>query len=425
MAGFGGSVLADTLTRATPLQSPRLLFLSQTLPHPPDGGVKIRTYNILRQLARTFDVTALCFFRREGGAPVTAVGSATAALAAFAGVEAFPIPQEHNRGRLLWDHARSTLSRRAYTVFGYESGDFRRRLGELLRKQRFNLVHADSLDLSGYFPVLGALPLACVHHDVQSHLLRRRAAQQPSRLKAAYIAWQAKLMESEEREWLPMVGLNVAVSEVDRERLLEMSPGARVIVVPNGVDLEYFHPMDGGSPADGVVFVGGATWFPNLDGMQWFADAVLPELRRSGAVPTIRWVGRTSAREASEFQARHGIEPLGYVEDVRPHIRGAACYVVPIRVGGGTRIKILDAWGMGKAIVSTSVGCEGLKAVDGENILIRDEPAAFAAAMRQVLGDPELQRRLGQAGRRTVEQHYSWDAIGERMNAEYAALIDR
>ncbi|HEV2735546.1 MAG TPA: glycosyltransferase family 4 protein, partial [Longimicrobiaceae bacterium] len=113
----------------------------------------------------------------------------------------------------------------------------------------------------------------------------------------------------------------------------------------------------------------------------------------------------------------------GYVEDIRPYVQRAACYVVPLRVGGGTRLKILDAWAMGKAVVSTSIGCEGLDARDGDNVLVRDDPAEFAAAVRQVLDDEGLRARLGEGARRTAEEVYDWEVIGRSMNREYLALL--
>ena len=163
------------MSSASGATRPKLLFLSQVLPFPPDGGVKIRTFNILRLLARTFDITALCFYRSKGGLLNTDVASALRGLELLARVEAFPIPQDQSRSRLLWDHIRSVLNRRAYTVFSYQSREFEERLRGLLLAEHFDLVHADSLDLSYYFPLLRGVPLACTHHDAQSALLARRA----------------------------------------------------------------------------------------------------------------------------------------------------------------------------------------------------------------------------------------------------------
>lgn len=395
---------------------PKLLVLSQTLPFPPDGGVKVRTYNVLKQLATAFDIVALCFYRSKTSSDAGAAG-----LRELARVEAFPIPQEHSRLRLLRDHLHSAVSRRVYTAFAYRSEKFRARLVDLLAAENFDLVHADSLDLSDYFPLVRDVPLICVHHDIQSGLLRRRAQQQRARWSRSYIAYQAELMRREERLWCPRVDLNVTVSEVDRDALHGVAPNARVAVVPNGVDVDYFRAeQDEG--ASKVVFVGGSNWFPNVDAMRYFGDAVLPLIRERGASPDVVWVGSTTAQERDAFRRDYGIDATGYVEDTRPYVRQAACCIAPLRVGGGTRIKILDAWAMGTAVVSTSIGCEGLAAVDGDNILVRDDPRAFAEAVLAVLNDESLRHRLGRGGRSTAERVYSWETIGRSMIAEYLAV---
>jgi glycosyltransferase involved in cell wall biosynthesis len=400
---------------------PKLLFLSQTLPYPPDGGVHIRTYNIMRQLARAFEIRALCFYRRKARASGLTLDDSIRGLSSIASVEVFPIPQEHNRARLVWDHARSTATRRAYTVFAYQSAAYAHRLATLVAGEAIDLVHADSLDLSAYFPRVRRLPLVCVHHDAQSVLLTRRAAVERAAWRRAYVRHQARLMEREERLWCPRVTLNVTVSETDAEALAQLAPAAKFTVVPNGVDTEFFRPSDAEPDGMEIVFVGGTTWFPNRDALEYFAREVLPRIHALGIRPRVRWVGRSTPAERRSF-GELGIELTGYVEDIRRHVQRAGCYVVPLRVGGGTRVKILDAWAMGKAVVSTSIGCEGLAATDGANILIRDDPAAFAEAVAAVLRDAPLRAALGECARRTVEQRYSWDIIGTSMNERYLRL---
>ncbi|HEX2189568.1 MAG TPA: glycosyltransferase family 4 protein [Longimicrobiaceae bacterium] len=402
---------------------PRLLFLAQTLPYPPDSGVAIRTLNVLRLLAREFDVTALCFYRRAVRPTAAQVRESLAALGALARVEAFPIPQEHSAPRLLRDHLASLLRGRVYTVAAYDSAGFRARLRELLREGRFDLAHVDSLDLSGYLDEIpAAVPVVCAHHNVESRLLERRAGAEPSLARRAYLRHQARLMLREERRWCPRVALNTAVSREDRDVFERAVPGARFTVVPNGVDTREIRPAAEDAPQEGLAFAGGYGWFPNRDALAHFCADVLPRLRDSGCDPPVRWVGEAPEQVRREYRERHGVELTGYVPDVRPHVQGAACYVVPLRVGGGTRLKILEAWAMGKAVVSTAVGCEGLDARDGENILVRDDPGEFAAAVRRVLDDASLRRRLGEAARRTAVEVYDWDVIGVEMVGEYAAL---
>ena len=400
---------------------PRLLFLGQTLPFPPDGGVHIRMYHVLRLLAREFEIHALFFYRRSERESDAAVRAGLDGLRGIARVEAFPIPQEQSRARLVWDHGRSVLRRRAYTLYAYESSAFRARLAHLLATVDYDVVHVDSLDLAAYLPMVVGRRTTCTHHNIESQLLRRRAQSERVPWRRGYLSWQARLVERLEQRWYPRVALNVVVSDNDRQTIADVAPDAPVAVVPNGVDVAAFRPEPGRE--EGLVFVGGANWFPNRDALDYFGQEILPSLRSHSpdAVP-VRWVGRCSESDRAHWADRYGIELTGYVDDVRPYIRDAACYVVPLRVGGGTRLKILDAWSMGKAVVSTSIGCEGLAATDGGNILIRDTPQEFATAVSQVLKDRTLRERLGRAARQTVERSYSWDVIGDALNRLYLPL---
>lgn len=399
----------------------KLLFLCQTLPFPPDGGVEIRSYNIMRLLAQRYDVTALVFFRKATRPRAANVDGGVAGLSGFSTAAALPIPQEHNRSRLLWDHLRSVVRSRVYTYYSYQSAEYEAALKQLLSEQKFDIVHMDSLDLSAYLPMLSNIPVVCTHHNVESDLLRRRARSEASPLMRRYLDYQANLMQAEEARWCPEVKLNIAVSQADAARLAEIAPDASFTVVPNGVDTDAFEPTDG--VQNGVVFVGGYSWYPNRDAMQYFAEDILPIIRSRNSDLAVTWVGRSPEHLASEYRIHHRIELTGYVEDIRPFVAEPACYVVPLRVGGGSRLKILDAWAMGKAIVSTSVGCEGLNARDGENILIRDTPQSFAEAVQAVVSDSELRRRLGENARRTAEQEYEWSVLGERMLEQYERVI--
>ena len=402
---------------------PRLLFLSQVLPYPPDGGVKIRTFHTLRLLSQSFDVTALCFYRWKKGLVEQDLEHSVSALREFAHpLEIFPIPQEHQRWRLLTDHLSSLLTGRPYTVPTYRSTQFKNRLRHWLQEREFSLVHADSLDLSGYFRHLTGLPLACVHHDAQSRLLLRRSEQEPNPLKARYLKLQARLMKGEERRWCPKVDLNVAVSDTDASYLRNESGGGAYTIVPNGVDIDRFVPSDDAPSPTEVMFVGGTSWFPNKDALEFFATKVLPTLRALVPEVSVTWVGRATPEEIERYSTLPGLTLTGYVDDIRPYAARAACFIVPIRVGGGTRIKILDGWAMGKAIVSTTVGCEGLAANHGENIVVADSATAFANSVSRILNDPALRRRLEEEGRRTVESVYSWDVIGKHLNDTYDRL---
>jgi polysaccharide biosynthesis protein PslH len=402
---------------------PQLLFLCQTLPYPPDGGVWIRTYHVLRLLARAFDITALCFERADRCRRQANGGAAAGldALGRLAQVTVFPVPQKHSRLRYAWDHFRSVALSRVYTEFLYESRPFQRQLTELVNSAAFDLVHADSLvDLVRYLPLCDGLPTVCVHHNVESDLLRRRASIEAQPVRRAYLKYQAGLMEGVQRTWCGRVALNIAVSAPDRAVLQRIAPQSRVTVIPNGVDVDEFRPAD--VKGAGIAYVGGMNWFPNRDALEFFCGQILPHLRSPRTHIPVRWVGAASPEQQREYRERYGVELTGYVDDVKPFMHEAACHIVPLRVGGGTRLKILNAWAMGKAVVSTSIGCEGLAAADGENILVRDDPRDFADAIRSVLGDGDLRRRLGAGGRATAERLYSWDRVGEQMIGSYLSI---
>lgn len=401
---------------------PRLLFLSQLLPYPPDTGGSVRTFNVLRLLAAAYDITFIGFFRARAHRTPPDRARSAAALGRLMRVSVHPIPQEHHRGRLLYDHARSVLRGIAYTRFAYESRAFREELRAVLSRESFSLIHLDSLDLFGYLPMLGTAPIVCAHANVESELLRRRAAVAAGGWKRRYLMHQAGLVERVERAWCPRVALNIAVSDRDRQALEAIAPGAEVTVVPNGVDVTTFAP----APEDGrdgsIVFLGGTEWFPNLDGLTFFCEEILPRLRRGGIDAPVISVGRATAEQQRDFAERHGVRLTGYVDDVRPYLARAGCVIVPLRIGGGTRLKITTAWAMGCPIVSTGIGCEGLAARDGENLLIRDTPAEFAQGVAAVLRDRDVRAQLSGGGRRTAEEVYSWEVIGRGMLEAYARV---
>ena len=404
-------------------ERPKLLFLCQTLPFPLDGGCWIRTYHVLRLLSEEFDVTALYFERmglsaREDDAQLE---KNLRELSRFGGAKAFPVPQTRSRLRLLWDHARSVLFRKVYTRYIFDSNTFRAELGELLRTRSFDLIHMDSLDLSAYLPLCEDLPVVCVHHNVESELLRRRSPVQGRAPARAYFRYQADRMKREEQLWIGRIALNVVVSEEDRDVLASLVPEARFTVVPNGVDIEEFRPEP--TRSNGLAYIGGTNWFPNLDALNFFCDSILPHLRAAGVEIPIHWVGNASSEEQRRYADQFSVQLTGYVDDVRPFMRDTLCNIVPLRAGGGTRLKILNSWAMGKAIVSTSVGCEGLDARDGENILIRDDPREFAEAILSLRSDEPLRLKLEKGARKTAEEHYSWDVIGPSMVASYRDLL--
>src|SRR5207247_11350595 len=164
-----------------------------------------------------------------------------------------------------------------------------------------------------------------------------------------------------------------------------------------------------------VAFVGRTYRHPKREAVEFLLREIWPRVRAADRSTTLQLIGRNTPQDQARYAAEPGVSALGYLPDIRPPLSEARCCIVPIRIGGGTRLKILDAWAMGRAVVSTSIGCEGLAATDGENILIRDTPEALAGAVLQVLRDPQLRARLERNGRRIATEMYNWDVVGRRI----------
>jgi len=404
---------------------PRVLYLSQSLPYPPHTGAAARIFNILLQLEKAYDVDLVAFYRVKHQPDRHAVGAAWEALKRLGDfvAEPTPIPNEHSALRKLWDHARSLLSGRVYTYYAHESRLFARRLRDALGAHMPDLVHVEGRDLHRSLRNLPSVPIACTHQDIESDLLRRRAHRLTNIAARHYFLLQADRVERLERELCPQFALNVMMSEVDARKLRALAPGAVTVVVPNGTDTDYFQP-NGTTPLPGrVTFVGPTASHPNRDALEFLLQDIWPQVLAVDRAASLQLIGRSTPADQARYSLEPGVNAVGHVADLRPLLAEAACCVVPTRIGGGTRLKILDAWAMGKAVVSTSIGCEGLDAVDGENILIRDTPAAFAAAVLAVLGNAQLRERLERNGRRTATQSYSWNSVGQHLRAAYDQLI--
>jgi glycosyltransferase involved in cell wall biosynthesis len=255
------------------------------------------------------------------------------------------------------------------------------------------------------------------HHIVESLLLFRRAERARNPLKRVYIKIQSAKLRKYEGSQVEKFDLNLAASELDKMELLRISPDANVKVIPNGVDTDYFAVQNTSIKKYNLVFIGGMTWYPNRDGLQCFMKEIWPLIKREISEASLTLIGRKPLKEIIESSWGKDLEVPGFVEDVRPYLHCANVMVVPIRVGGGTRLKILDAFACGKAVVSTSIGCEGLEVTPDKNILVGDSPAEFAGQVIKVLRDEKLMTSLGIEARKLVEEKYRWESIGEYLNS--------
>lgn len=258
-------------------------------------------------------------------------------------------------------------------------------------------------------------PAVLVEHNIDSSLWLRvfRAARSPLRKAGALL--QAAELRGIERRLCPRFDLCVCVSEEDADRLRRIAPKAAVEVIPNGVDTEFFSPIKVEVEPERMVYVGSMDWYPNEDAVVYFCDRILPLIRRKVPGAELLIVGQSPTRKVRRLGGMRGIYVTGTVEDVRPYVASSAVFVVPLRVGGGTRLKILEALSMGKAVVSTSIGVEGLDLRPGIDLIVEDEPTRFAEAVVRLMRDERERERLGKSGRERVAERYGWEGIASKL----------
>ena len=283
---------------------------------------------------------------------------------------------------------------------------------------------ADFLVAAANVPPDAVTPTLLFEHNVEYMIWKRLHDVETRAWRRALLAAEWRRMRRYEARACRQARLTVAVSEADRALLAANAPGADIRAIPTGVDASYFHPNGTAEKSARLVFTGSMDWYPNEDAIIHFMDAILPRLRRRVPGLTIAVVGRNPSDRLKTLGAAKGVQITGTVDDVRPYVAEAAVYVVPLRIGGGTRLKIFEALAMGKAVVSTSVGAEGLPMTPGQHFLQADSPEDFAKACLALLEDVPRRRAIGEAGRRLVEARYSWAQVGrefERLCEEVAS----
>jgi glycosyltransferase involved in cell wall biosynthesis len=288
----------------------------------------------------------------------------------------------------------------------------RARIRRLHRRHAYDLVLLDMLHLADYMDLFPHTPVVLGEHNVEYVILKRRAENETRLLGRLYLRYQCTKLRRFEARACTRATHVIAVSAIDARLLREIAPLAHITVVPNGVDTAYFAGADLPTSRVSLVYVGGFTWFPNQDAIQYFCDQMLPLIVKQIPTLVLTVIGKNpDSAVTRKIAATLHVRLAGQVDDIRPHVAAATVYIVPLRIGGGTRLKILDAMAMSKAIVSTSVGCEGLDVEDGRNIVIADAPERFADAVVRLMKDPERALELGRQGRMLAERRYDWSVL--------------
>jgi len=414
-----------------PRKGLRILFLTPQIPFPPQQGTTIRNFNLLAQLSEHHIVDLLSF--DESPRETKDLGPLTEMCGE---VRLVPAARRSMRERA-WSLLSTSLPDMALRL---RSSLFEVSLRKMVESQGYDVVQIEGIEMGPHLLCLrqwiqsrpGAMrsPWLVFEDHNAEYVLQRRAYETDRRhlrrwIGAIYSWIQWRRLRKYEAAVCRSADAVVAVSEADATALESLVPGLCPAVVPNGVDLQLYDPL-GVAPlplgSNVLLFTGKMDFRPNVDGVLWFCDEVWPLVRER--IPDAQFfiVGKDPHPRLRRLHGRPGITVTGWVGQILPYFAAASVYVVPLRVGGGTRLKVLEAMAMGLPMVSTALGAEGLGVESGEQLILADDPDQFAAAVLALLEDESVSRRLGDNAQRFVRQRYGWPAIVPRLEQVYASL---
>jgi sugar transferase (PEP-CTERM/EpsH1 system associated) len=389
----------------------KILWLKSELLHPVDKGGKIRTYQMLKHLKHDHEITYL------------ALATPTDAQQSFDQATEYCHKlitvgwQERRKfsARFYLDLGLNLISSLPYALQKYRSTAMREAIEREMNQDQYDVVVCDFLAPAVNFQASGSAASVLFQHNVESMIWRRHYETETDRLKRAFFRNQWRKMRAYEQAACRRFDAVIAVSEVDRDLMRDEFGIKAVYDVPTGVDTDYFRP--GGNSAGepyNLVFTGSMDWLPNEDAIRYFSEQIMPRIKLSIPRVTLTVVGRNPHPSLIEMSKRDSsIIVTGRVEDVRPYMERAAAYIVPLRIGGGTRLKIYEAMAMEKAVVSTTIGAEGLPVRDGAELLMADAPEDFASAVVRVLNDEKMAKALGARASALVRERFGWDKASE------------
>ncbi|MBL8125517.1 MAG: glycosyltransferase [Pyrinomonadaceae bacterium] len=389
----------------------RILWIKTELLHPVDKGGKIRTYHMLKELRKFHHITYLTL--DDGTGDPDAIEKANEYAH-----EVITIPHRVSpkfTARFYAELGTNLFSSLPYFVSKYRSRRMKREIERLMTLGSFDVVICDFLVSSVNLPDQVSCPLVLFQHNVEAMIWRRHFETAESRLKRAYLHDQWRRTVRFEKMTCRKFDAVVAVSPNDASLFANQYEIKNVYDVPTGVDLDYFTSPNGlGSQNPHLVFTGSMDWLPNHDAVMWFVDRVLPIIRKSFPDTALTVVGRDPFPSLLR-QTKHDplIRVTGRVTDIRPFMQEAGVYVVPIRIGGGTRLKLYEAMAMGLPIVSTSVGAEGLPLSDGKELVLRDTAEDFAEAVVKLLKDRTFAKLLGSRAGERARNEFGWPVVGD------------
>jgi len=397
----------------------KILFVTPYLASPPECGAQRRLEGLMRGFSREHEVSVLSL-----AAPNSRLEPMREYCKTLDTVEHNVLKQGPLSKRLL--QFRSLISTRSFEYLHYQLDAFQERINQTIKREPFDIVQVEFAQMGIYeWPRLAKSPVFVLdEHNIEYDIVKRTAQAEGGAVRKIYSALNWRKVRAEEIDtWRRFDG--VALTSARDEELLKLDvPNARTVVAPNAVDLEAFFPNDTPIEPNTLLFLGAMDYHPNIEGIEYFLEEVFPEILKRKPDVKVLIVGRNPTKTMLAKQSEH-VHFTGYVDDPRTYLDRAAIVIVPLRIGGGTRFKIVEAMAKGKPIVSTSIGAEGLDAKHEEHLLLADSSAEFVMQTCRLLDDAGLASRLGKSGRAFAETRYGWHAVIEKLERFYSSLLEQ
>lgn len=400
----------------------RILWASHVIPYPPKSGVHLRSFNLLRNVAAKHEVDLLAFVQEPWldvffPSQQDGLDECMRELGKMCrSVQFLPIESLKRSGGKLRTALEGLVSATSYTTRWLQSAGAHAAFAEAARGASYSLAHFDTIGLAPFRKHFPGTPASLGHHNIESHMLFRRGENESNLAKRMYYRLEGERVRRYESRVAADFDLHITCSELDSARLRAVAPGVHAVAIPNGVDTEYFQPNGTQSKAPKLIFVGSLNWYPNVDAVRFLLQEVWPIAKKRQPELQLDIVG--SAPPQSVLNLAAGLKDVrvhGFVDDVRPLIDAATLYVCPIRDGGGTKLKILDAFAMEKCVIAHPIACEGIDVTAGLNIQLAESAESFADAIDSLASDPATRLTMGRAARCLVLERYAFSQIGRQL----------
>jgi len=396
----------------------KVLVIDEEVPLPPNSGKRIRTWNLLRRLAARHEVTLLCY----GDVDKPEIRELERAGIRVKVVAPSPEPL---KWKLYLRLLQNLLSPLPFSVVKHYSNRFRQELDRLLEAESWDVLHCEWTPYTHFVAKNTPCPVLVATHNVEYLIWQRRAHHSRNVIAKLFFYLQAEKMRRFEKRALKKAASVTAVSTVDA-RMIKAWGVRDVAVVSNGIDLGTYGGIDGPEVENEILSISSLDWYPNVDAIDFFLRTAWPMIQREHPQAIFRVLGRSAPRELRKrLEQTSGVVFHGEVADLSPYLQQAAVVVVPLRIGAGSRLKILEALAAGKAVVSTTVGAEGLELAPDVHILTADEPEDFARKVVELLGSPARRKQLGDTGRGYVQEQYDWDKIARELEKSWQQVAAR